>query len=56
MIHDIEAFTEGANDMIGEEFNEALDEYGYCIDYDKEMDSDEFDYGISVTFSIMKCE
>jgi hypothetical protein len=56
MIHAIEAFSEGENDMIGEEFNDALDEYGYCIDYDQPIDVDENDYGIGVVFHIMKCE
>ena len=55
MIHDIEAFAEGHNDMIGMEFEEALEEFGYCIDYDKPMDVDETDYGMSVEFSIKKC-
>ena len=55
MIHDIEAFAEGHNDMIGMEFEEALEEFGYCIDYDKPMGVDETDYGMSVEFSIKKC-
>ena len=55
MIHDIEAFADGHNDMIGMEFEEALEEFGYCIDYDKPMDVDETDYGMSVEFSIKKC-
>lgn len=55
MIYDIEAFAEGQNDMIGGEFEDALEEFGYCIDYDKPMDVDETDYGMSVEFSIKKC-
>lgn len=55
MIHDIEAFAEGENDMIGTEFEETLEEYGYEIDYDQlPFETEETSYGISVTFPISK--